>query len=251
MTKLPNKIWAYLLAAFILGLSNAPVFAASADFEQCLQVFANNTPPVVHNQNEQKPRALCFSGFAVLHSGKSHTPIYSAERLNRELLLDAKHKKRTNKFFADARLPRAERAELEDYRDSGYDRGHMAPAADMATEESMAQCFSLANMVPQAPINNRKTWAGIEKATRKYVMRAAGDVFVITGPAYDGTPVTIGSNGVRVPQHLFKLVYDPSANRAWAYWVDNTDYARASKPIGYDELVRRTGIEFLPGFHGG
>ena len=251
MTNFPNKILAYLLAAFILGFSNAPVFAASTGFDQCLQVFANNTPPVVQNHSDLKPRALCFSGFAVLHSGKSHTPIYSAERLNRQLLLNAKHKKRTNKFFADARLPRAERAELEDYRDSGLDRGHMAPAADMATEESMAQCFSLANMVPQAPINNRKTWAGIEKATRKYVMRAAGDVFVITGPAYDSAHATIGSNGVWIPQHLFKLVYDPSANRAWAYWVDNTDVARASKPIGYDELVRRTGIEFLPGFHGG
>ena len=45
----------------------------------------------------------------------------------------------------------------------------------------MAQSFSLANIVPQAPMNNRKAWAGIERATRKYVMRAAGDVFVITG----------------------------------------------------------------------
>ena len=251
MTEFPNRIGAYWLVAFILGFAYNPAFSASNNFEQCLQVFANGNPPVVQNHNDLSPRALCFSGFAVLHSGKSHTPIYSAERLNRELLLNAKHKKRTNKFFADARLPRAERAELEDYRDSGFDRGHMAPAADMATEESMAQCFSLANMVPQAPINNRKTWAGIEKATRKYVMRAAGDVFVITGPVFDAAPATIGSNKVWVPQHLFKLVYDPSANRAWAFWVDNTDEAKASKPIGYDELVRRTGIEFLPGFHGG
>ena len=74
---------------------------------------------------------------------------------------------------------------------------------------------------------------------------------VDTEPVFDGTPATIGGNRVWVPQHLFKLVYDPSANRAWAFWVDNTDEARASKPIGYDELVRRTGIEFLPGFHGG
>jgi endonuclease G len=55
---------------------------------------------------------------------------------------------------------------------------HMAPAGDMATEESMAQSFSLANMVLQYSVNNRKSWAGIEKATRKYVMRAAGDVFL-------------------------------------------------------------------------
>ncbi len=123
----------------------------------------------------------------------------------------------------------------------------MAPAGDMATPESMAQSFSLANMVPQYPINNRKAWASIEKATRKYVMRAAGDVYVITGPVFDGTPPTIGPDHVWVPQHLFKLVYDPSTNRIWAHWLDNTDDARVGKPISYEELVRRTGIEFLPG----
>ncbi len=69
-------------------------------------------------------------------------------------------------------------------------------------------------MVPQNPINSQKAWANIEKVTRKYVMCAAGDVFVITGPVFDGIPPTIGANRVWVPQHLFKLVYDSSTNRA-------------------------------------
>lgn len=170
--------------------------------------------------------------------------MYVAQRLNKELV-DAKVPRAT-KFFADARLPNAERAELEDYKNSGMDRGHMAPAGDMATEESMAQSFSLANMVPQFPVNNRKAWAGIEKATRKYVMRAAGDVFVITGPVFEPNHSTIGANKVWVTQHLFKLVYDPSTGRAWAHWLNNTDAARIGKPISYDELVRRTGINFIP-----
>jgi endonuclease G len=81
-------------------------------------------------------------------------------------------------------------------------------------------------MIPQASINNRKSWAGIEKATRKYVMRAQGDVYVITGPVFDGAPVTIGDNHIWVPRYIFKLVYDPSTNRAWAHWLENTDDAR-------------------------
>lgn len=239
----------FLLIAATLLTAN-PAFSATKDFEQCRQYFADSTPPVIQHQEESKLRALCFSSFAVMHSGKSRTPVYVAERLNRNVLQGA-HKKRTDKFFADARLPRSERAELDDYKSSGYDRGHMAPAADMATAEGMAQCFSLANMVPQAPINNRKPWASIEKATRKYVMRAVGDVFVITGPVYDSNPPTIGANRVWVPQHLFKLVYDPSTGRAWAHWLDNRDDARVGKPISYDELARRTGINFLPNYHGG
>ncbi|MCX7194234.1 MAG: DNA/RNA non-specific endonuclease [Proteobacteria bacterium] len=234
---------------FALGIAVIAVSfgsAASDDFKLCREVFANGNPPVMQHRETLQPRALCFSAFAVMHSGKRHTPVYVAERLNAAVLQQAKNNQRTNRFFADARLPRAERAELDDYHASGFDRGHMAPAGDMAGDEAMAQSFSLANMVPQYAINNRKTWAGIEKATRKYVMHATGNVYVITGPVFDGTPPTIGANHVWVPQHLFKLVYDPSANRSWVNWLDNTDEAKPGKPISYQELVKRTGIDFLP-----
>lgn len=219
---------------------------AADDFASCRTVFANGNPPHIQHKEALQSRALCFSAFAVMHSGRSHTPIYVAERLNSAVLKQAKNNQRTNKFYADARLPKAERAELEDYHGSGFDRGHMAPAGDMAGDEAMAQSFSLANMVPQYALNNRHAWASIEKATRKYVMRASGDVYVITGPVFDGAPPTIGSNRVWVPQHLFKLVYDPASNKTWVNWLDNTDEAKAGKPISYQELVKRTGIEFLP-----
>ena len=234
-------------ATILLLVAASTSFAANDDFSQCLGMFVNNQPPALRNQ-DMVPRALCYDSFAIMHSGKSRTPIYVAQRINKEQV-EAKITRAT-RFFADARLPRSERAELEDYRGSGFDRGHMAPAGDMATEESMAQSFSLANMVPQYPINNRKSWAGIEKATRKYVMRADGDIFVITGPVFGPIPQTIGLNKVWVPQYLFKLVYDPTTRRAWAHWIENTDEARAGKPISYEELVRRTGIEFIPGLTG-
>lgn len=222
-------------------------FAADTDFAECRQYFANNTPPVIQNQEGQLPRALCFSGFAVLHSGKTHTPIYVAERLTKQALIASYDIPRTNIFFEEARLPHAERAQLDDYKDSGYDRGHMAAAGNMGTAESKAQSFTLANMVPQNPENNQNAWRKIEADTRKYAMRAEGDVFVITGPVFDGSPPTIGSSRVWVPQHLFKLVYDPATGRAWVHWMDNTEEARAGKPISYEELVKRIGVEFLPG----
>lgn len=231
--------------------SKAPVDASRAtnqptDFRACLQFFADGAPPVVPNAQQHKPRELCYDGFAVLHSGSSKTPIFVAERLSRTQLENDKSGKRSDKFFADARLPRGERAELDDYRNSGFSRGHMAPAGNMPTPQSMAQSFSLANMVPQAPVNNQKPWNGIEQATRKYALRAKGDVYVITGPVFEGTPKTIGDNRVWVPKYLYKLVYDATTGRAWAHWIENSDDARAGKPISYAELVRRTGIEFLP-----
>lgn len=220
---------------------------AVSGFRECRQLFPGELPRVPDLQ-ARRPRDLCFDAFAVLHSGRSKTPIFSVERLTRAQLADAADEERTNRFFADARLPTAERATLEDYKGSGYDRGHQAPAADMPTAQAMAQSFSLANMVPQAPENNRKTWAGIESDTRKYVRRATGPVYVFTGPVFDASGAqVIGPGRVWVPHYLYKLVYDQSANRAWAHWVENTNDARPGKPISYAELVRRTGIEFLPG----
>jgi endonuclease G len=267
--------------------------ATTGNFGTCRETFANGEPPRMPNTSDQMTRALCFTGFAVLHSGKTKTPVYSAEVLSRSRIAAAKGESRTDVFFEDARLPQRERATLNDYKGSRMDRGHNSPAGDMDNAQAMAQSFSLANTFPQAPENNRKAWADIEKSTRKYVQRASGNVYVLTGPVfqanncpivasakkalaersipvpaapaqivttavreagfkaprhYDAVACTVG-NGVVVPSYLFKLVYDASSNRAWVHWLENTDWARISAPISYEELVKRTGIEFLPGVH--
>jgi len=216
----------------------------STSFAQCPQFFANGKPPTATPRPKQ--RELCYEAFAVLHSGETKTPVYVAQRLSRSSVEDA-DEKRATKFFADARLPKGERAELEDYRRSGYSRGHMAPAGDMPTPTAMAQSFSLANMVPQDIQHNGGAWAKIEQDTRRYARRAQGNVFVVTGPVFTDKSPRIGDNGVRVPTYLFKLVYDQHNNRAWAHWQENREGGRIGRPISYRELVNRTGVEFLPG----
>ena len=219
--------------------------SSATQFSQCLQHFPSGKPPVVPAASGL--RELCYSSFAVLHSASHKTPVFVAERLNRASILQAKGRQRTDRFFADARLPRAERAELADYQGSGYSRGHMAPAGDMATAEGMAQSFSLANMVPQNQAHNAGPWSQIEQDTRGYAQRAKGDVYVFTGPVYAGPVKTIGPGKVQVPSHLFKLVYDASTGKSWAHWQANAAGTRMSAPISYEELVRRSGIRFLPG----
>jgi endonuclease G, mitochondrial len=114
----------------------------------------------------------------------------------------------------------------------------------------MVQSISLASVVPKYPVNSRETWARLEKATREYVMRASGGVFVTPGLVFDRDPLTIRNRGVWVPRLLLNLVYGPSAKGVWAHWLDNRDDASVSKPISYEKLVRRTGIEFLQGAEG-
>lgn len=200
------------LAFYGFSVARAPQFDSAdlypphpTSFAECPEFFANGRPPAI----APRPglRELCYEAFAVLHSGETKTPVYVAQRLNRRKLEDAEER-RAKRFFADARLPRSERAELEDYKHSGYSRGHMAPAGDMRTPTAMAQSFSLANMVPQNAQHNGGAWNQIEQDTRRYVRRAKGDVFIITGPVFSEEAPRIGANGVKVPTFLFKLVYD-------------------------------------------
>lgn len=97
----------------------------------------------------------------------------------------------------------------------------MSPAGDRWNGEAMAESFSLANMVPQNPTNNRRLWAHIEEAVRRIGMNAS-DTYVVTGPMFKGAELqTIGESGVIVPTQIFKVVYVPEKRLAFAIVVNN------------------------------
>lgn len=224
------------------GGGSAP---AAGDFKGCEQFFPKGKVLDPLSIGAQwLPQPICFSNFAVLHSGKSKTPLVAVERLTREQLDRAKGVRRTDVFFEDARLPRRARSELADYRGSRYDKGHLSPAGDQPDDASMAESFALSNMVPQDPTHNREVWSRVEADTRRYVRRARGEVFVYTGPIFQGVVKTIGS-GVWVPSHLFKLVFDASTGRAWAHVLPNKSDARIGPPMSYQEFVGITGWDLL------
>lgn len=104
-------------------------------------------------------------------------------------------------------------AELVDYRNSGYDRGHMAPAAAFKRSSiAMSETFLLSNMVPQRPNLNRRIWARLESDVRD-LAEAHGSIWVFTGSLFldsHGNPVQpvqfIGVNQVAVPTHFYKVI---------------------------------------------
>lgn len=181
----------------------------------------------------------------MLHSGRSRTPLWVAERLTRAQLHDASDETRTNQFYEEARLPADERAKLQDYKGSGFDRGHMAAAANMPTPSAMAQSFSLANMVPQAPKNNRGIWAEMEQATRA-LARKRGTVHVVSGPLFIGKALSQLNARVLVPSHLYKAVLDPARNEAFVWVIENTDEA-VPRTVSVAEFQKFAGIALFPG----
>ena len=225
-----------------------PLAPARIDSElaECRTTMAGGQPPAV--ADDPALRGLCFEALAVIHDASTRTPKVVLQAIDRASLTAAQAVPRVDNFYEEARLPAAERSLLADYRGSGYDRGHMAPAADMPTVSASAQSFSLANIVPQVPAHNSGAWSRIESDTRSYAMRAAGVVYVATGAVFDAGSVFVGQGQrVRVPTVLFKLVHDPATGRSWAHWQQNAAAATAGPPISHEALVQRLGYDPMPG----
>ncbi len=165
---LTRSSWIVTLLMLLIASTAQTVFAATT---ACPAQYLNGVAPDIQQASlKAKARELCYDNFAVMHSGISRTPIWSAEHLTRESIENARELKGREAFHPEENLPADERAELKDYARSGFDRGHMAPSADMPNRSARLQCFSLANMIPQNHKLNTILWvrAGIqeiEKAT--------------------------------------------------------------------------------------
>lgn len=204
--------------------------------------FGNEAPDILNTKLRPKTKELCYTSFALMHSGVSRTPLWSAEHLTREGL--RRKSKRSNDFHPEEELKPDERAELADYARSGYDRGHMAPAADMPDKKSQYECFTLANMVPQNSENNRGIWSAIEASTRRLTTKK-GELYVITGPLFIGSEITRIGGRVLVPTKLYKAIFDPYSGRGAAYLVTNRPNG-GYEVISIAQLERLSGLNLFP-----
>lgn len=212
----------------------------------CPEHFAGGkAPDLLNSKRAVMAREICYSGYAVMHSGVTRTPIYTAEHLTKERLLKAKELKRKNSFHPDENIPKSERAEINYYAKSGYDRGHMAPSADMSDEQSQYESFSLANMVPQNPNNNRGVWARLESKIRR-IVREHGEVYVITGTVFNNRNPKSIENSVMIPSSFFKAVYVPATRTSEVHLVENSE-SENDISISLMELEQLSGLEIFPG----
>ena len=225
----------------LIGISSAH----ADDLSQCSQSFYGGVYPEFTNPKlSNNTQALCMDGFAVMYSGVSRTPLWSAEYLDRKRLQQAKEVAREDSFHEESRLPKSMRAKLSDYSGSGYDRGHLAPNGNMANRSQQYDSFSLANIAPQSPRNNRYIWRNIESATR-YLTQQYGEVYTITGVAFTSKKTKQLADRVLVPSHFFKAVYIPASNQAGVYYAPNDESERI-EVISLDELTVKIGIDVLP-----
>ncbi len=120
--------------------------------------------------------------------------------------MDAPRVKRTNNFRPDPEI-KIGSVSLADYRGSGYDRGHLAPAATMDfSKETMSESFYLSNMSPQKPQFNRGIWRDLEAQVRVWACENE-DIYVVSGPIITSGYKTIGKNSVAVPPILLQSYF--------------------------------------------
>lgn len=165
------------------------------------------------------------TGFTASYNRDTRCPNWVAWHLTRDHT-SGPYKRQGKAFHEDESVP-TPRATDDDYRRSGYDRGHMCPAGDNHwSAQAMEDCFLFTNMCPQNSELNRGDWNEIEMACRRWAQQY-GEVYIVCGPIFfkSGQKKTIGRNKVRVPDAFFKVVYCHSAKKPWTrgYICRNTD----------------------------
>ena len=144
---------------------------------------------------------------------------------------------------------------VEDYWNSGYDRGHLVASADMRwSKPAMAGTYLYSNVAPQKPELNRGTWADLEDWIRRYVHYGNERAFVLTGPVLsDGLPKMNNpghKNEVSIPELYWKVVADLDGEDKKAIAFVMTNGVNENPPISYavsvDSVERLTGLDFFP-----
>jgi endonuclease G len=220
-----------------------------------VSILANANPldacreHVKYGAPSTQPALLCRLAYVLSHNSAHKVPDWVGYHLTREHIL-AGNVPRSDDFRPDVDLEPGERSELKDYKGSGFDRGHMAPADVMKwSERAMSESFLLSNMAPQVGAGfNSGIWKSLEGKVQKWAL-ARGELYVVTGPIHDsGTLGTIGANKVTVPGHFYMVIFDPVRVEAIAFILPNKKNPGSQLPtfiVSVDTVETKTGLDFL------
>lgn len=155
---------------------------------------------------------------------------------------------RTDNFRPDNMI-KTSSASLNDYKGSGYDRGHLCPAGDMTTNlAAMSESFLMSNMTPQDPSFNRGIWKSLEATVRNWAVNEK-EIYIATGPVFENNLGTIG-NGVTIPGSYYKVIYDPTdEEKMIALVLPNRKGEKQLEKyvVNVDYVESITGIDFFSG----
>ena len=201
-------------------------------------------PECACSVNSQVVRHL---GYVVSYNSEKLSANWAAYELTSEEV--SGKEPRVGVFASDPGVP-GRQPVASDYGESGWDKGHLVPAADMKwSPMAMEECFYMTNISPQNKKFNRGVWKSIEGLVRDVAVRY-GNVIVVVGPVFttDDGLGCIGASRVPVPNAFFKvLLVNNGAYEAVGFYCENVGEKKdlASYAMSVDQIEEITGIDFF------
>ncbi len=187
------------------------------------------------------------TGYTLAYDAKTRTPQWVAWELTKKETQGTEE--RSNDFQPDPDVKGA-KVVTKDYSHSGYDRGHMAPAADMKwSKKAMKESFYMSNICPQDHNLNTSDWGELENKSRQWARRF-GKVYIVCGPIYNGKRNEyIGDHRVKVSDAFFKvvLINEKKKQCAMGFYFENEAGERKLQEylVPVDRLEQLTGMDFF------
>lgn len=196
----------------------------------------STTGQIVHHDN-----------YSLSYSEMHEQAEWVAYELKKSHLLNTNFKR---PYFEIDKAVKTGAAHWRNYKQSGYDRGHLCPAGDRRfSKEAHDETFLTSNISPQNHQFNSGIWNTLEQKVRYWARKYDG-VFVVTGGVLKGRMETIGDEDVSVPNEFYKVLIDTNSGKTKmiAFLLPHKD---SNKPlyefvVTVDELERLTGIDFFP-----
>ncbi|KAJ3326313.1 nuclease [Boothiomyces sp. JEL0866] len=256
------------LFTFVAGLSIGSIFSVTVYKNYCIEPQYTE---IIHEKTGlNSAKSILKYGFpgpisdliyreayVTSYNRQTRNPNWAAEIISTE---NAHPDRSKSHFKEDKSVPTKFRVKLSDYLKSGFDRGHLVPAADVKqSQEALDETFYLTNMSPQAIAFNRGYWAYFEAFCRSLSSKF-DDVHVITGPLFlpkvkDGKKMVeyqvIGDSDVAVPTHFFKVILGVENGSFYlSSFVLPNQSIDSNEPltnfiVPLDSIERASGLEFF------
>lgn len=187
------------------------------------------------------------NGYSLSYSEPHEQAEWVAYELKKIHLSNTNHKR---PYFEIDKAVKTGAASWRNYKNSGYDRGHLCPAGDKRySKEAHDETFLTSNISPQDHEFNSGIWNRLEQKVRYWARKYDG-VFVVTGGVLKGDMKTIGSEYVAVPNHFYKVLIDNNSGKTKmiAFLMP---HEASNKPlyefvVSVDDIEHLTGIDFFP-----
>ncbi len=218
---------------------DAPIIEAGAQEKTSTNTYflpSSTTGNIIHHNY-----------YSLSYSEKDEQAEWVAYELKKNQLKNSNFKR---PYFQIDPAVKSQSAHWKNYKNSGYDRGHLCPAADREfSKEAYDETFLTSNISPQRHDFNAGVWNRLEQKVRYWAKKYDG-VFVVTGGVLKDKIGSIGTENVTVPESFYKIVYDRSGGqvRMIAFLMNHKDSDKPLKEFvtSVDQLEKLTGIDFFP-----